>query len=143
MAEENYMTGRYGGDSDGGVSYTEDTFNRTRARIDKKQKYFDRFNKLYPLIKGGIQIGNAIIDDKAQARENELNFQFANHQIIHNDGKNVRIKDEENKKQNVSDLEYLTGVYEQQIREGLTDRFGENIDMGSMASVIYLSLIHI
>ena len=75
MAEDTYMSGRYGADSDGGVAYTEKTLDTSRKRIEKKQKYFERFNKLYPLIKGGIALGNAVVGDKAQARENELNFQ--------------------------------------------------------------------
>ena len=33
MAEEKYMSGRYGGDSDGGVSYSEGVFERSRDRI--------------------------------------------------------------------------------------------------------------
>ena len=136
MAEDTYMSGRYGADSDGGVAYTEKTLDTSRKRIEKKQKYFERFNKLYPLIKGGIALGNAVVGDKAQARENELNFQFANHKIIHNNGKNVRLQHETNQKNKVSDLEYLTSIYETQIKNGLLDEYGDNIDLNSMAGVI-------
>ena len=136
MAEDTYMSGRYGADSDGGVAYTEKTLDTSRKRIEKKQKYFERFNKLYPLIKGGIALGNAVVGDKAQARENELNFQFANHKIVHNNGKTVRLQHETNQQNKVSDLEYLTSIYETQIKNGLLDEYGDNIDLNSMASVI-------
>jgi len=124
MAEDTYMSGRYGADSDGGVAYTEKTLDTSRKRIEKKQKYFERFNKLYPLIKGGIALGNAVVGDKAQARENELNFQFANHKIVHNNGKTVRLQHETNQQNKVSDLEYLTSIYETQIKNGLLDEYG-------------------
>tara|TARA_R100001015_G_C4634300_1_gene200562 strand:+ start:4869 stop:6563 length:1695 start_codon:yes stop_codon:yes gene_type:complete len=136
MAEDTYMSGRYGADSDGGVAYTEKTLDTSRKRIEKKQKYFERFNKLYPLIKGGIALGNAVVGDKAQARENELNFQFANHKIVHNNGKTVRLQHETNQQNKVSDLEYLTSIYETQIKNGLLDEYGDNIDLNSMAGVI-------
>ena len=38
MAEENnYMSGRYGGDSDGGIAFSEKKLETSRKRIEKKQ----------------------------------------------------------------------------------------------------------
>ena len=102
MAEEKYMSGRYGGDSDGGVSYSEGVFERSRDRIEKKQKYFDRFNKLYLPIKLGVGLANSAINDRAQAQQNELNFQFANHKIVHDDAMKVLATYKENQENNIS-----------------------------------------
>ena len=101
MSEDktNYFSGRYGTDSDGGVSYAENKFEASRKRIDEKNKVFEVLNKLYPILKPATSIANAVLRDRAQARENELNYQFANFSILYNNGERIRSKIEKIKRQ--------------------------------------------
>jgi len=135
MAEEKYMSGRYGGDSDGGVSYSEGVFERSRDRISKKQKYFERFNKLYLPIKLGVGLANSAINDKAQAQQNELNFQFANHKIVHDDAMKVLATYKENQENNISNRDYLYSVNRTRIIDAISKK-NPNIDLDFMSGAI-------
>ena len=135
MAEEKYMSGRYGGDSDGGVSYSEGVFERSRDRISKKEKYFERFNKLYLPIKIGVGLANSAINDKAQAQQNELNFQFANHKIVHDDAMKVLSTYKENQENNISNRDYLYSVNRTRIIEAIQNK-NPNIDIDFMSGAI-------
>lgn len=138
MAEENnYMSGRYGGDSDGGIAFSEKKLETSRKRIEKRQKYFDRFQKIYPFVNAGVKIGNALVQDRAQARQNELNFQFANHKIVHDNGSNVRAQHELNLKNGVSDEDYLRDMYYERATNELIEYFGEDLDINSFTGAIY------
>lgn len=135
MAEEKYMSGRYGGDSDGGVSYSEGVFERSRDRISKKEKYFERFNKLYLPIKLGVGLANSAINDRAQAQQNELNFQFANHKIVHDDAMKVLSTYKENQENNISNRDYLYDVNRTRIIEAIQNK-NPNIDIDFMSGAI-------
>ena len=137
MSEDktNYFSGRYGTDSDGGVSYAENKFKASRERIDEKNKVFEVLSKLYPILKPATSIANTVLKDRAQARENELNYQFANFSILHDNGEKVRAQDRKNKEANISNKEYLVNEYTTRITEDLSEYY-KNLDLSEMGPVI-------